>query len=203
MLSTNKLVQGIGVNDADYSVTKYTLVNGTRRQTWRCPYYEKWSSMLKRCYSNSTLTHGPSYHGCSVCEDWLRFSTFKTWMEAQDWEGKQLDKDLLVRGNKVYSPENCIFVSQQINTFVIESNAIRGEYPIGASWDKKYEKFKSQIKNPFTGKRQHLGYYNTPMAAHDEWLKYKHMFARLLAKEESDVRVSQAIINRYIDYDLH
>lgn len=197
-----RLVQGVGINDADYDVTRSIKVGERFQQVWRCPYYEKWSSMLKRCYSPAAQLYGPTYKGCMVCEEWRRFSNFKAWMETQDWEGKQLDKDLLVRGNRTYSPENCVFVSQQVNSFVIESTANRGEYPIGVSWDVRDKVFKSQIKNPFTGKRQHLGNYDTAEVAHKEWLKYKQMFAKRLAEEEIDTRISQALINRYAKYDL-
>ena len=76
--------------------------------------------MLQRCYSESHLVRQPTYKGCSVCEEWLTFSNFKSWMEQQDWEGKQLDKDLLVYKNKIYSPETCVFVSSVINSFFVE-----------------------------------------------------------------------------------
>lgn len=95
-----ELVYGVGVDDLDYPKKKL-LPNGKYSF---CPYYQRWRGMIRRCYSKAQLGKNPNYEGCTVCDEWLTFSNFKSWMEKQDWEGKELDKDLLVRGNKVYSP---------------------------------------------------------------------------------------------------
>ena len=87
--------------------------------------------MLARCYSAKFQEHCPTYTGCTVAEDWLKFSNFKDWMEKQQWEGKQLDKDILFEGNKVYGPDTCVFVSPMVNTFTIDSGAARGKWLIG------------------------------------------------------------------------
>ena len=130
-----KLVWNIGINDADYSVEKKTswYENGKQKQkrVWVCPFYEKWRPMLQRCYSEKFQNKRPTYKGCSVCQEWLTFSNFKAWMEQQDWYGKELDKDILFPGNKIYSPDTCIFVDQGVNKFLIESNAARGKYMVG------------------------------------------------------------------------
>lgn len=117
MKTKNKrLVYGVGNNDADYVVEKREeigYVGGKRRRKlmWVCPYYQTWKDMIKRCYSTKCQEKFPTYKGCSVSADWHTFSNFKAWMEKQNWEGKQLDKDILIEGNKVYSPETCVFVS--------------------------------------------------------------------------------------------
>ena len=148
------LIYGVGVNDADYAVTMYEEVGDVKRkQVWICPFYQKWRSMLRRCYGKSFVTKNPTYIRCSVTKEWLVFSNFKSWMEKQDWEGKELDKDLLFPGNKIYSPETCVFVDSVINTFVIECNKSRGEWPIGVYWDKQKQKFRTQCSNPSTGDR--------------------------------------------------
>ena len=100
-MKPKKLVYGVGINDADYSVAKTEVighVDGKRKQkrVWGCPYYEVWANMLKRCYSAKCQGKQPTYKGCSVSEEWLRFSNFGRWMEVQDFEGKQLDKDLAI-----------------------------------------------------------------------------------------------------------
>ena len=79
------------------------------------------------------MSVSPTYKGCSVSEEWLRFSNFKRWMEKQDWDGKQLDKDILFEGNKVYSAETCVFVTSVVNSFTSDSGAKRGEWLIGVS----------------------------------------------------------------------
>ena len=77
--------------------------------------YRKWSDMLMRCYSEKYLTKYPTYGGCSVCEEWLNFQVFAVWAQENCVEGYELDKDIKVKGNKIYSPETCLFVSKQDN----------------------------------------------------------------------------------------
>ena len=199
-----RLVCGVGVNDSDYVVErKETIgyVNGKRKQkrVWICPYYDVWTNMLKRC-SEKWQERQPTYKGCSVTEEWLTFSVFKNWMEAQEWEGLQLDKDLLIEGNKVYSPETCVFVSQTVNKFTNDRGAKRGEWQIGVTWNKEKGKFQSQCRNPFTNKRGHLGYFTSELEAHQAWLKRKLELAQLLAAEQTDERVAKALIERYTNY---
>ena len=126
-----KLVYGVGVNDADYVVSineTVGYVDGKRKEklVWICPFYRTWKGMLGRGYSEKLKLKYPSYKDVTVCEEWHLFSTFRAWMDQQDWEGLQLDKDLLVKGNKIYSPETCLFVSGQVNNFVLERGASRG-----------------------------------------------------------------------------
>lgn len=205
MRKPKKLVYGVGINDANYVVKvceTIRYVNGKRKRklVWICPYYRVWGSMLKRCYSAKYQEKQPTYKGCSVSEEWLTFSVFKSWMEQQDWEGNQLDKDLLFEGNKVYSAETCVFVTQMVNNFTIDSGAARGEWQIGVYWDKNAVKFKAQISNTFTKKLEHLGLYTSEPEAHQAWLKRKLELAHLLAAIQTDERVAKALIERYSSY---
>ena len=120
----NKLVFGVGVNDLGYrtQVREELPKDGDRRiqQTvFVCKYYAAWRNMLSRCYSNKYLEINPTYIGTSVCSEWLYATAFKKWMEEQDWNGKCLDKDIVVPGSKLYSPDTCAFVLQATNSFVI------------------------------------------------------------------------------------
>lgn len=179
-----KLVYGIGVNDADYAVTK-------------CLYYSFWRGILQRSYSPKNQERQPTYKGCSVSTEWHTFSNFKAWMERQDFEGKQLDKDILFEGNKTYSPETCVFVCGAVNNFITDCRASRGEWPIGVYWNRSAEKFQSQCRNPFTKKKEHLGYFTCEQEAHEAWLKRKLELAHELAAIQTDPRVAEALINRY------
>lgn len=203
-MKPRKKVCGVGVNDADYAVVKRETieVNGAqkRKQVWMCPHYRIWVSMLNRCYSAKTQERRPNYKGCSVSEEWLLFSNFKAWMEKQDWEGNQLDKDLLFEGNKIYSAETCVFVSPMVNSFTIDCRAARGDWMIGVVWDKPTEKFKSQCSNAFTKKVEHLGLFTCEQQAHNAWLKRKLELAHLLAAEQADERVAKALILKYTNY---
>jgi hypothetical protein len=121
-------------------------------------------------------------------------------MESQDWEGKQLDKDLLGAENKEYGPNNCVFVPQIVNSFLIGRCNGCGEFPLGVTSNKKVRKFIAQCWNPFTTKREHLGYFDCPNQAHLAWKRRKHELACQLADSEhvTDERVAQALRTRYL-----
>ena len=198
-------IYGVGINDADYFVRimeELPSVSGkrVREVVWACNFYQTWRNMLARCYSDSYLRRSPTYKGCSVCEDWKYFSKFKKWMEQQDYEGKQLDKDLLVKGNKVYSPDTCLFIDKRVNTFLVENNASRGNFPIGVYWSEREKKFHASI-NLGGGKTKSLKYHDTPEEAHRAWLQAKLELAIQLASEQDDPRVAKALLERYENYD--
>lgn len=174
------MVFGIGINDANYSIHRWKYLDGKLVKIWTCPYYSRWVNLLRRCYSDKYLEKYPTYVGCKVCEEWLTFSNFKSWMEKQDWEGKQLDKDFLVEGNKIYSPETCVFLPQSLNKFIVTRGGLRGDYPLGVSYMKKNKDMVNEHNSPYrseinnqTGKTLHLGMYSSPEAAHQRYLKEK------------------------------
>ena len=198
----NKILQGIGINDADYAVRKYEqlgYVDGKQKQklVWECPIYRTWMNMIKRCYDAKIQERQPTYIGCTVFEEWKIFSNFRVWMMTQDWEGSQLDKDLLIEGNKVYSPETCVFVSGMVNTFTTDRGAARGGWMIGVNWNKPAGKFQSRCSNPFTKKQEHLGLFDSEQEAHKAWLNRKLELAHELAAIQTDPRVAKALIDRY------
>lgn len=202
MNKPKNLVHGVGVNDSSYAVVKYETVgyvNGKRKQkqVWMCPYYRTWRNMLERCYIAKFQERQPTYKGCTVTEDWLTFSNFRKWMRAQNWEGLQLDKDILFEGNKVYSPDRCVFVTSMVNKFTTDSRAARGKWPIGVYWHKERGKFLAQCNNPFTKKQEHLGLFTCEQEAHNAWRKRKLELAHELAAIQTDPRVAKALIERY------
>ena len=201
-----KLLYGVAINDADYVPSKCETIgyiNGKqkRKLVWSCPFYVKWNSMLARCYSEKSKVRNPTYQGCYVIEEWLTFSNFKSWMEQQDWEGKQLDKDLLSPGNKEYGPKTCVFVDAKVNTFTTERAARRGEYPIGVSFSKQDGKFNAMCRSVTTGKQEYLGMFKTAEEAHSAWLIFKLEQAYILAAEQNDEMVAKALIDRYENYN--
>lgn len=115
-------VHGVGfVGVGDFK----SRINGKRYAA-----YEAWLSMLQRCYSSKFHTKNQCYIGCSVDERWHNLQTFAKWYTTNDCNinGHQLDKDILVSGNKVYSPETCCLVPRQINTIVIHKDANCSEF---------------------------------------------------------------------------
>ncbi len=166
-----RLIYGVGVNDADYMVQP--IVNGKQV---RCPYYRAWTGMLRRVYSNKFHAIQPTYEDTTVCSEWHSFMTFRAWMMKQDWENKQLDKDILHPNNKHYSPENCCFVSSALNKLLTDAAAGRGQYKIGVSFYKQRKKFCPCIS--IYGKTAHLGCYLTEEEAHAVYKEAKRKYIK-------------------------
>jgi hypothetical protein len=202
MAKMKATVHRVGINDADYKVT---LSEG-EKMVWRCPYYITWTHMLGRCYSDKILKTRSSYEGAKVCDSWLRFSNFRSWMIQQQWieftndeecdiKKKQLDKDLLSGGKrgKLYSPETCVFISKRTNVFLVDCKAARGSLPLGVV--KNRNKYQARTCNPFTGRAEYLGSFPTPEIAQAFYVARKKELARELAEEETDERVKQALLS--------
>ena len=194
------LLWGHGINDAQEptQIEKPYKKGDKREVVWRCPYYQKWMNMIRRCYSKVLHQNtSPTYRDCTVCGEWLYYSNFKAWMLTQDWEGKQLDKDLVEPYNKVYCPEKCWFVSPSVNAFMTGSNAKRGEYPIGVHYDKYSNIFVTQCHNPKTKIQEQIGYYDSPEEAHENWKEAKLNGAKYLASLEQNYNIGELLIARY------
>lgn len=166
-LSHRRPVYGVGINDADYMTNP--KVNGSTRM---CPVYQRWSSMLQRCYSKKYQEKQPTYIGCSVCKEWLTFSDFARWHESNSVDEWELDKDVKVIGNKVYSPKTCLFIPKCINLLLNGCGASRGLYPKGVHFFKPGKNFIAKIS--IDGKRKHLGYFSTAGEAHSAYVKAKN-----------------------------
>jgi len=166
-LSKRKYVYGVGVNDAWY-ITQYKSKEG--KSLW-CPFYVRWKGMLERCYSTKYKEKHTTYVGCTVSEGWLLFSNFRSWMEKQDWKGKQLDKDILVPDNKVYSESTCIFITRGLNTLLIGCDATRGDCPRGVSWSKNCSRYTSYCA--VKGKLKYLGCFVTEREAEITYCIFK------------------------------
>lgn len=122
MRTKNKLVYGVGVNDYDSDVYNNKIPLNS---------YKSWGHMIERCYSPRFQIRNPTYIGCSVCDEWLLFSNFKKWFDENYVDGFALDKDILVEGNKVYSPDTCRFVPQYLNNLLNNRVRVRENLPRG------------------------------------------------------------------------
>lgn len=190
-ITNRKLILGHGINDAKYLTN--IKIDGKRRE---CPFYQRWKNMLMRCYDPKYHARKPTYKECSVCDEWLTFSNFKSWMIKQDWNGKQLDKDLLVKGNKIYSPDKCLFVSSQVNSLLSDSAAIRGAYPIGVFWHSKNNNFIAKCK--VKGKNIHIGSFPTVESAFFAYKKFKSKLIRDMAEKQSEPLRSALLSRAYV-----
>lgn len=188
------LIYGVGVNDADYPVCRtFYNISGKKKQT-KCVFYSVWHHMIERCYDEKVSKKHPTYIGCTVCNEWLTFSNFKRWMEQQDFQGMELDKDLLVAGNKLYSPETCSFIPQKLNAFLTNVNL---ESFTGVTYVLKSKKFRARCGNFITGKREHLGYFDSQQEAYSAWMNRKCEIAKEFSSQVNDLRVLSALNNLY------
>lgn len=192
-----KLVRGVGFNDADYPIARLDFVDGKRKDVWRCPFYRAWKNMLERCYSEEFHSRHPTYKNCKVCNEWLTFSSFRSWMIEQPWHGNQLDKDLLVDGSKIYGPEFCVFISSEVNGFLVDSLASRGKWPRGVYFNKTAKKFQAYCRNNWTDKQEYLGLFMSPGNAHEAWRIRKNEHALVYASMQDDPRVASALRARF------
>lgn len=166
-----ELVYGFGINDAEYKVNAAIPGKGGKSHYKACPYYQRWINMIKRCYK--TELEGASYADKYVSDEWVRFSKFKAWMETQNHEGLQLDKDILVPGNKEYGPNTCCFVPMYVNNCLIASNPDKkSDLPFGVyflNFIKKTDsnRYSSSVKG-FASKT-----FDTSEKAHKYWQWHK------------------------------
>lgn len=177
---SRKSVYGVGVNDADYSVTSYS----DSGKQFMCPFYSVWKGMLERCYSLTFKKKNKNYTDCTVCDEWLLFSNFKSWMENQDWKGKCLDKDILKKGNRVYCPEYSLFVTQKINNLPLSSKSARGRYPSGVY--RRNGKGKYFASCSVDGKQVYIGSYFTEDEARKAYLKFKRKVIDDVAEKQKE-----------------
>ena len=161
----------------------------------KTPAYFAWHNMISRCYSEDIHSKRPTYQDCSVCEEWKCFATFKEWFDNQVYfNGWKLDKDILVKGNKVYSPDTCCFVPNEVNVLFTKRQNCRGELPIGVQYSESKRRYKSSVRRDNNG--AFLGYYSTPEEAFQAYKVAKEAWIKEVAdkwKDKLDPKVYDAL----------
>lgn len=168
------------------------------------PPYNRWHSLVQRCYSKKQQKRQPTYIGCSVAPEWQNFQNFAIWFKENFYqiqgERMEIDKDILFKGNKVYGPDRCCFVPQKINGLFIKAEKTRGGSPIGVSYNKKCKKFCSQL-NKGNGPVL-LGKFNSTREAFIIYKIEKEKYIKQVAEEYKDLipeKVYQALINYEVE----
>lgn len=165
--------------------------------------YNTWNSMIERCCSQKFKNKNHTYSICKVCDEWLNFQNFAKWYEENYYEveneSMHLDKDILVKGNKIYSPNTCVFVPQSINNLFVKSNSTRGIYPIGVYYRNDINKFTSEYTNK--NKTIKLGYFNTPEEAFHEYKKFKENYIKEVADKYKD-KIPENLYNALYKYEV-
>ena len=192
-------VYGVGILGTKYPPS----VNGVLTKE-----YDLWHSMLRRCYSDTYKKQQPTYEGCGVSDNFKSYEYFYEWCQNQigsDNDGNgfpfHLDKDLLIKGNKIYGENTCVFIPREINQLLTKCTASRGEHPIGVSWSKTNKAFISRV-NKNTGKSEYLGHFKTEIEAFNAYKQAKESFIKEQAnvwKSQIDPRAYNALMNYQVE----
>lgn len=170
--------------------------------------YDTWIHILQRCFDNNLKEKQPSYKDKECCEEWLNYENFYEWLHSQPnfdkwYNGKRwaIDKDILVKGNKVYSPDTCCLIPQNINCLFLKREAERGVYPIGVCYKK--DGFLASYHNPFTNKKEEIGYYSTPKKAFAAYKDYKENLIKKIANiEYGNGNITKECYRAMMDYEV-
>ena len=161
---------------------------GREKNGGHTKHYGTWSGMLERCYNASYHAKRPSYIGCTVCDDWLNFQKFAAWYDLNYYEvsGERMciDKDILVKGNKTYRPDRCVFVPERINTLFLKSGSIRGASPIGVTLQGRTGKYEAGCQQ--AGANKHIGSFGDPVSAFLAYKAAKEATIKQVAEEYKD-----------------
>jgi len=119
--------------------------------------------MLERCYDPKYQLKKPTYVGCTVCEEWLNYQVFAEWYENNYKEIPnikfQLDKDLMIKGNKVYSPKNCKLIPHYVNAFLTNNKSTNTSGCPGVCWRDDRKRYVVNISDVVTKKELKLGQF--------------------------------------------
>lgn len=183
------LVYGVGINDYEGSVTS---------DAFETKIYRLWKALLQRCYKerNDACV---SYKDCSVCEEWLYYSNFRKWVLENYKEDYQLDKDILIKGNKIYSPDTCLFVPSLINSLIIKQKSRRGDLPIGVS--RKGDKYRAIIRKKCDYVQ--IGLYDEIEDAFIAYKNEKERYVKEVAQEYySKGLITQRVYDALMNYEV-
>lgn len=160
-----KLLHGVGYNSGGKHKTK---IDGVATRSYRA-----WCSMMDRCYCPLVHRRRPRAAESTVAVEWHDYQAFAEWFNSHPHSNLDycLDKDILVSGNKIYSPSTCCLIPHEINTLFNDSLGRRGKYLLGVSFDKQKNKFRACIR--INGKHTHLGRFNSELEAHLAYVKAK------------------------------
>lgn len=157
--------------------------------------YRVWRGILERCYAEGFDEYNsPAYRGCYVAKEWHNFTNYQAWHLENYVEGFEIDKDILVKGNKVYSPETCRFVPAHINTLLFTNQERKSvDLPMGVI--KVHNKYRARLSKE--GKRINVGYFATSQEAHAAYMAARNNYITEIAdlwKDKIKPDVYQSLI---------
>lgn len=181
-----RMYYGVAINDMKESYKSLGM------RTSECPINRKWRDMIRRCYDQKRKASLHPLSSCTVCDEWLVFSNFLKWAERQDYEGKELDKDILSGPSKIYSPDTCLFVDRKINMLVVGLNTAKGYCFL-----KSRNKFYCSVKNSITDKLEFIGLYDTEEQAKAAYTSRKKQIIHEFAQSMDDKFLAEKLLIAY------
>ena len=178
---------------------KGILGEGFKQSESQSYSFQLWKNMLKRCYSEVSFKKSPSYEQCLTSETFNDYQQFKTWCNSQLGFGNtgwELDKDILVKGNKIYSEDTCCFVPKEINLLLVKHDKGRGDYLLGVDYHKNRKQFRARCSD------KHLGWFNTELEAFLAYKQAKEAYIKEVAnkwKDQIDPRVYEALMKYEVE----
>jgi hypothetical protein len=177
----------------------HKLSLGTNKNTIE---YKTWHNMLGRCFIPKRQRG--AYEGCIVCDEWLNFQNYAQWYKDNYYEVRnermEIDKDILHKGNKIYSPEICVFIPQRINLLLINRKNYRGKTLLGTS-RKDSGTFSANAVGS-DEKSCYLGTFPTEIEAFNAYKEFReNVFVEVAEEYKNEIpdSVYQALIHRKID----
>jgi hypothetical protein len=185
------LVLGFGINDSEHPIK-----HGSKEEL----IYKTWTSMIRRCYSDKYHKSKPTYIGCSVCDEWKYFSNFEKWFNENYKEGFALDKDILIQGNKIYSPQTCCFVPKYINGLLATNSKKRGKLKIGVYFHcNRYV-----VQCGINGNQKYIASFDNEDEAHKKYKQIKYNEIKRVAIESFNKgEIDQKIYNALLNYKIN
>lgn len=161
-----------------------------------------WYQMMERCYTDKHSKHGGFwYSDVTVCDEWHNFQNFAAWCEKQHKEdGWHLDKDLRKPGNKLYSPDSCCMIPQELNHLLNKNKGQRGEYPIGVTTRTDGRTFRAVVSNP-EGKAFSFYGFKTVESAFEKYKTVKSAVIKQQAEKWKDKLPPDVYFN-LVNYEI-
>lgn len=166
--------------------------------------YKCWRNMITRCYDLEIHKKHPTYADCEVCNDWHNFTIFDKWFNENYKPNWCLDKDILIKGNREYSPQTCCFVPCEINSILTKRQNHRGNTPIGVKYCKAKRRLKDCYKASFTkgNEKVYLGSFKTEEEAFQAYKVAKEAWIKEVAnkyKDSLEPRVYDALMKYEVE----
>ena len=195
-------VFGVGITGNKYPACYYDD-NGKKKNTKE---YQTWMCVLQRSFYSKEKERHSTYKNVTCCEEWLLFENFYEWLHSQEnfetWyklDFSAIDKDILVKGNKIYSPETCCLVPASVNGIFVKCDALRGNLPVGVV--SRGNKYRAQLLKwgnyiTFTSKNTYQEAFKDYKYAKEEWIK------QVAQEEYKKGTITEKCYNAMMNYEV-